>query len=227
MQSAHLDIEIAQARGDARQLAVALESLGRHVDGDRQRLRKALEPAVIPAGFRQLVEPPFGILDLGARRKVDRRVEGDIDHVLADPDQVAAQRQLVDGAPIVLRIDDGGGFGGKACQVLTDRHAADVDVGRQEGLQRDRGCHLAHPDQAAGGLKDGLMDRLQEVFGLKKIRNPVERVIVDQDRAQKALLCLDIVRSAAESRGSRLGGEFQNVRIKRGHGAQCSRNFVG
>ena len=97
---------------------------------------------------------------------------------------------------------------------MTDRHAADVDIGRQKGLQRDRSGDLAHPDQAAGGLKDGLMDRLEEVLGLEKIRNPVERVVVDQDRAQKALLRLDIVRGAAESRGSRFGGEFQNVRIK-------------
>ena len=191
---------------DARQFAVALKGLGRHVDGDREGLRKALESAVVTAGFGQFVEPALGILDLRARRKIHRRVEGDIDHVLADPDQVAAQRQFVDGAPVVLGIDDGGGFRGEAGEVLADRHAADVGIGRQEGLQRDRGSHLAHPDQTAGGLKDGLMDRLEEVLRLEKIRNPVERVVVDQDRAQKALLRLDIVRGAADRQGFPLRG---------------------
>jgi hypothetical protein len=55
------------------------------------------------------------------------------------------------------------------------------------------------------------------MLGLEKVRNPVERVIIDQDGAQKALLRLDIMGSAAESGGSRIGSEFQNVRIKRGH----------
>ena len=58
------------------------------------------------------------------------------------------------------------------------------------------------------------MDRLEEVLGLEKVRNPVKRVIVDQDSAEQALLRLDVVGRAAESRGSRFGGELQDVRIK-------------
>ena len=175
---------------------------------------EALEAAVIAAGFGQFVQPALGILDLRARREIHRRVEGDIDHVLADPDQVAAQRQFVDGAPVILGVDDGGRFGGEAGEVLADRHAADVGFGRQEGLQRDGGGDLAHPDQAAGGLVDGLVDRLEEVLRLQKIRHPVERVVVDQDRAEQALFRLDIVRCAPIGRGSRVGSEFQDVRIK-------------
>ena len=218
LQAAHLGVEIAQAGGDARQFSVALERLGRHVDGDRQRLREALEAAVIAAGFGQFVEPALGVLDLRARRKIHRRVEGDVDHVLADPDQVAAQRQVVDGAAVVLRVDDRGRFGGEAGEVLADRHAADVGIGRQEGLQRDGSGDLAHPDQAAGGLVDGLVDRLEEVLRLQKVRNPVERVVVDQDRAQQALFRLDIVRRAPIGRSSRVGSELEDVRISQGHG---------
>ena len=129
---------------------------------------KRLEAAVIAAGFGELVELALGILDLRARGEVDRRVIGDIDHVLADPDQVAAQRQLVDGPPVVLGVDDGGGFGREAREVLADRHAADVGVGRQEGLQGHGRCDLAHPDQAAGGFEDGLMQRLEKCFGSRK-----------------------------------------------------------
>src|SRR3984893_16600346 len=161
LQAAHLGVEIAQARCDAGQFAVALKRLGRHIDGDGEGLRKPLEAAVVAAGLGQFVQSALGILDLRARSKIHRRVEGDIDHVLADPDQIAAQRQFIDRASIILGIDDGGGFRGEAGKVLADRHAADVGFGRDEGLQRDRGRDLAHPDQAAGGLEDGLMDRLQ------------------------------------------------------------------
>ena len=224
LQAAHLDVEVAQAGGDAGQFAVALKRFRRHVDGRGEGLRKALEAAVIAAGFRQFIQPALGILDLGARREIHRRIEGDIDHVLADPDQVAAQRQLIDRPPVILGVDDGGGFGGEAGEVLADRHAADVGVGRHEGFQRDRGRDLAHPNQAAGGLVDGLVDRLEVVLRFEKIRNPVERVIVDQDGAQQALFRLDIVRCAPIGRSSRVGGELEDVRIKCGHGLEV---FLG
>ena len=210
-----------------RQFAVALERFCRHVDGDCHGLRKALEAAVIAAGFGQFVQPALGVLDLGARREIHRRVEGDIDHVLADPDQVAAQRQLVDRPPVILGVDDGGGFGGEPGEVLADRHAADIGVGRQEGLQRHRGGDLAHPDQAAGGLVDGLVDRLEIVLRLQKVRDPVESVVVDQDRAQQALFRLDIVRRAPIGRSSRIGRELEDVRISQGHGRIMLPNWVG
>src|SRR5262249_55418690 len=47
------------------------------------------KPTAIPADLRQLIQAALGILDLIARREIDRRVEGDVDHVLADVDQLA------------------------------------------------------------------------------------------------------------------------------------------
>ena len=211
------DVQVTQPGRNAGQFAVALVGIGRHVESDFHRLGKALEAAVVTAGFRELVQLALGILDLRARRKVDRGVKGDIDHVLADPDQVAAKRKFIDGPPVILGVDDGGRFGGEAGEVLANRHAADVGFGRQEGLQRHRGCDLAHPDQAAGRLIDGLVDRFEEMLGLEKIRHPVKRVIVDQDRAQQALFSLDIVRSAPIGRRPRVGGELEDVRIRWGH----------
>jgi hypothetical protein len=144
------------------------KGLGRHVDGDCHRLREALEAAVVTAGLGKFVKLALGVLDLGARGKVHRRIEGDIDHVLADPDQVAAQRHVVDRAAVVLRVDDRGGLGGETREVLANRHAADIGIGGQEGFQRDGGRDLAHPDQAAGGLENGLVDRLEEVLRSRK-----------------------------------------------------------
>ena len=61
LQAAHHAVEIVQAGREARQLAVALEGMRRHVDGGGERLGETLEAAVIAAGFRQLVRA-------GARR---------------------------------------------------------------------------------------------------------------------------------------------------------------
>ncbi|OIQ76958.1 hypothetical protein GALL_413520 [mine drainage metagenome] len=200
--------------------------IGCHVQGDFHRLGKALKAAIVAAGFRQLVQPALGILDLRARRKVDRGVKGDVDHVFADPDQIAAKGQFIDCPPIILGVDDGGGFGGEAGEVLANRHAADVGFGRQKRLQRDRGCDLAHPDQAAGRLVNSLVDRFEEMLGFEKVRYPVKRIVVDQDRAQQALFRLDIVRCAPVDRNPRVRGELENVRrIKWGHGDRVFLEF--
>ena len=57
LQPAHHAVEIVEAGGDAGQLAVALEGVRGHVDRGGERLREALEAAVITAGLGQLVEP--------------------------------------------------------------------------------------------------------------------------------------------------------------------------
>jgi hypothetical protein len=143
-----------------------------------------LETAVIAAGLGQFIKLTLGVLDLAARREVDRRVESDIDHVLADQNQRAADRQVVDGAAVILGIDDGGGLGRQPRQILAERHAADVDTGIEKGLQRDRRRDLAGADQIARDLIDLLMDRLEKVLRIEKIRDAVERFVIDQDRAQ-------------------------------------------
>ena len=63
-----------------------------------------------------------------------------------------------------------------------------------EGLQRDRRRDLAGPDQARHQLEDALVDRLEEMLGKQEVGDAVERVVVDQDRAQQRLLGLDVVR---------------------------------
>ena len=179
------------------QLAVALVGARRHVDRGGERLREALEARAVAAGLGELVEPALGVLDLLARREIDRRVERDVDHVLADADQVAAHRQVVDGAAVVRGVDDGGRLGGEAGEILADVEPADVDVGGQEGLQRDRRRDLAGADQVGGELVDLLVQRLVEMPRLEKIRDAVERLVVDQDRAEQRLLGLDVVRRDA------------------------------
>jgi hypothetical protein len=44
------------------------------------------------------------------------------------------------------------------------------------------------------------MDRLEEVRRLEKVADPIERLVVDEDRAQECLLRLDVMRRRTLSR---------------------------
>ncbi len=114
-------IEVLELGRQARQLAVALIGVGRHLERRGQRRFESLEAAAVTADLGELVQAPLGVLDLLARREIDRRVEGDIDHVLADLDQIAPDREVVDRASVIGGIDDGGRFGGEAGQILGRR----------------------------------------------------------------------------------------------------------
>ena len=216
LQAAHLGVEVLQAGGEAGQLAVALIGAGRHVDRGGQRLGEALEARAEAARLGDLVELALGVLDLLARREIDRRVERHIDHVLADADQVSPHREVGDGAAVVGGVDDGGGFGGEAGEILAGVEPADVHVGRQEGLQRDRRGDLAGADQVRGQLIELLMDRLEEMLRLEKIGDPVERLVVDDDGAEQRLLRLDVLRGVAVLRRGRFR-QLADGRIERCH----------
>ena len=200
LQSAHAPVEVAQARRDARQMPVAHEGRVGHVDGGLDGIGKTLETAVVASGFGQFEQPPLGILDLLGRRHVDRRIIGDVDHVLADRDQRPARRQIVDRAPVICGIDDGDRLGGKPRQILRNRHLADLFVGRQEGLDRHRIGGLAHAHEFAGDLIDLAVDRLVEMRRLQEIRDAVIGVVIDENRAKQRLLGLDIVGRLAVKR---------------------------
>ena len=142
----------------------------------------------------------LGRLDLLARGMVDRGVEGDVDDLLADVDQPAPHREVVDHAAVVGRVDDGGGLGREAGEVLRHGDAAEVVVA-QERLQRDGGGDLAGPHERRCHLEDPAVDLLGEVLGLEEVRHAVEGVVVDQDGAEQRLLGFHVVRGLAEGFG--------------------------
>ena len=49
-------------------------------------------------------------------------------------DQVAADRQIVDGAAVVLGVDDGRRFGGEPRQILIDGQPGNIEVGGRNVL---------------------------------------------------------------------------------------------
>ena len=81
-------------------------------------LAKAGEPLAVLAGLCQREEPRLGLLDLLVRREVHGAVVGHVHHVLADQDQLAARGEVVDRAPVVARVDDGGGVGSEPAEIL-------------------------------------------------------------------------------------------------------------
>ena len=81
--------------------------------------------------------------------------------------------------------------------------------------------------KAGSGVENDLMDLFEKMLGFEKIRHPIKRVVIDQDRAQQALFRLDIVGCAAIGRSWRIGGELENVRISRAMGSDCSLCLCG
>src|SRR5580698_8892696 len=135
---------------------------------------------------------------MAGRRCVNRRIVSRVDHILADDDEVATDRQVVDGAAVILGVDNCSRLGGKARKILIEREPGDVKIRRQEGLERHRSCKLAGPDQTGCELENALVNRLEEVLVLKEVRNAIKRLVIDQDSAQQSLFGLDMVRRRAE-----------------------------
>ena len=195
----------SHAGGNAGEVSVAHIGGVGHVDGGLHRIGEALEATVVAAGLGQFEQPALGVLDLLLRRHVDRRIIGDVDHVLADRDQRAAGGEIVDGAAVVRGVDDRHGFCRQASQILRHGHVANLVVGGEEILDRHRIGHLAHPDELGRDLEDLAVKRLVKMRRLEEIGHPVESVVVHQHCAEKRLLGFDIVRSLAIKRCFRNG----------------------
>ena len=175
----------------------------RHLDGFCEGIAEADEASLVAPCFRQFEQAPFGIVNLLRRRHVNRRVKGDIDHVLADADQVPAQRQVIDAAAIVLGIDDRGGIGGKAQEKLGGRQIGDFGFRRIKGLQCDRRGGLARPDQLADFFINILVRRNEEMERLQKVGHSVIGLVVDENGAKQLAFGFRVMRRHALCSGFR------------------------
>ena len=156
-----------------------------------------LQAAFDVAGLGQVEELLLRRLDLAGGRQVEVVGMGGIDHLLADIDQLAAQMEIVDRAPVVLGIDDGDDGAGKPRQIL---RAAMLDQGRilvEQALQRQSIGDLAALDQLAGGLVDAAVQRVGEMIGPQELVDLVEDQVVGEDRAEQRHLGLVVVRRDA------------------------------
>ncbi len=203
LQAAHALVEIGETGGEAGEAAVAAIGVRRHVDGVGEGCGERLEARAEAARLGKLVELLLGLLDLVGGGGVDGRIEGRVDHDLADRDELAADGEVVDGAAVILGVDDGGGVGGEAAKILRHGQLADGLGAVEEGLQRDRGRALAGPDQLGGVVVNAAVQRVVKMLRLEEAGNAVAGLVIDEDRAEEGLLGLKIVRRGAESRGFR------------------------
>src|SRR5947209_12111640 len=103
----------------------------------------------------------------------------------------------MDGAAVILGIDDRRRFGREPCEILRGGDPlTDILLG-QEGLQRNRRRDFAGADQLRGNLVNALVQRLGKMLRVQKIRDAVERIVVDDNGAEQRLLRLDIMRRDA------------------------------
>src|SRR6516164_977881 len=120
-------------------------------------MRESLKSRVETPSLREFEQFSFGIFDMALRRRVNWRFVGEVHHILADGNQVATNRQVVNGTAVVLGVDNGRGLGSKPRQILIDRKPGDIEVARQERLERDRRRQLASAYKAAGELENALV----------------------------------------------------------------------
>ncbi len=194
MQAAKLLVHVNEAGRDARKAAIALISCIGHINSVSYCLEKALKTAFGNALFAKLVKPLFGFDDLVLRLGRNFDLGGLRSDVAAKLDQLAPDRQIIDHLRIVFR-----GIGrnrcpreahkiGRATQFLQAR------VVFEKGLQRHRRGKRVLLDARGRNFEDALVHGIKEMLGLHLGRNAVIDIIVGQNRAQKLLFSLDIVR---------------------------------
>ena len=202
LQPTHLGVEPREAGGNAGEMSVALVGVAGHLDGGRQGIVEGEEPLAVLVRLGKREQPRLGVLDLRLGREVDRGVEGIVDHVLADHDQLATRVEIVDGTAVVARVDDGRGIDGELAKIHGHGRGGVDRLGRLEkGPQRDRCRLLAGGDQLRQRLEDLLVQGVVEVVRLEEARDAVVGLVVDEDGAEQRLLGLEVVRRGAEGEG--------------------------
>ena len=89
------------------------------------------------------IERLFGLLDLGLGGLFGGRFIGGIDDILADADQAAAHRQIVQDAGIIAHIGHGGRGLRQARQIGRAAHFDQARIGLHRGMQGERREHEA------------------------------------------------------------------------------------
>ena len=101
----------------------------------------------------------------------------------------------------------------KVVRDICDQHAARGRFALAPDLfwRLEPGVQLTDRTQEDWGKAFGLMQRFEEVLRFQEVRDPVEGVVVDENRAQQALFRFDVVRSSAVGWRRRVGSELQDV----------------
>ena len=163
VQAAEALVEVDEAGREAGEAAVALVGGVRHLDRVDDRAAEGLEAAVDLALLAELVERLLGLDDLVLRLAVDlaaRRLLGD---VLADQDQLAADREVVDQLGVVAGGEERDRGAGEADEVGGAAELVEAGVVLEEGLEGDRRRERVAADALGADLEDAGVHRVEEV----------------------------------------------------------------
>ena len=123
-----------------------------------------------------------------------RRFERGVDDVLAEPDERAAHCEVVQDTRIVAHIGQRGRGLGEARQIGVSAHFHEAGIGlhrRVQGQRRDNAA--AALETCHHHVEQPRMQRIVEMLGFENRRDALDRLIVDQDRAEQGLLDIDVV----------------------------------
>ena len=147
---------------------------------------KLLTAALAAAFLGDPVERRLGRLDLALGIDLLAGVERLLDHLAADADQRAEQRQLVDLLGEVARADDRGAAAGQLGEIGGAAQLLHLLVRLEQRPQgHRRGDHVA-VDQPQDLLVDPGVQRLEEMVGAKLELDVLGQPVVDHQRAEQA-----------------------------------------
>ncbi len=199
MQAAKQGIEIGESRRHARDVAAARERPLRARDRLRERNVESERAFAEAALLRHAVERFLRLLDLFARADLDRRFEGRVDDVLADPDQLAPHREVGEDACVILDVGKCRGGARETDEIGVTADLGEARILLHERLQGERRDDVAFRPHALDRFIETLMQGIVEMLGLEQIGDALERIVVDQDRTQQRLLDVDVVGNLARS----------------------------
>src|SRR6185503_3663139 len=139
---------------EAGEAAVALVGGVGDADGVDDGAAEGLEAAVDLALLAELVERLLGLDDLVLGLAVDLDAGGLLGDVLADQDELAADREVVDELGVVAGGEERDRRTGEADEVGGAAELLEAGVLLEEGLERDRGGEGVAADALGGDLED-------------------------------------------------------------------------
>ncbi len=196
VQAAEHFVEVDQTGGNTHHVAGILKRLL----GADQRIGngefEGLEPALGVAIGGEAEELLLGHLHLGDAGEFGLVVEGAVDGGFPHRDQPAFNSEIANNLRIVVNVDDRGGGGDEAGEILIfDPFLTDEMV-----LQRDGVGDESLIVELLDGLEDALVDDGIEILGDQRRSHMVQRLVIGQDGAQDGLLRLQVMRCLAVRR---------------------------
>ncbi len=199
MQPAQKSIQIGKAARNARYVPASRQRGFGLRHGLGQGLIEAHRPFAIAAALGHSIERFLGLFDLLGRRDFGPGLEGRIDDVFAHPDQFAPHGELGQDARIILRVGHGGRGARQAHQIILAADFLQPFVVFHRRAQSQRRHRMTFGPHLLDRFIKTRMKRVVKMFGLQDIGDALQRIIVDQQCAQKRLFDLHVIRELTKS----------------------------